>query len=285
MADKGNVFISWSGERSRIAAETFREWLGNVLQNARPWMSESDIEKGSRGLDEIAKALEGMKVGIICLTPENLSAEWLLYEAGALSKTRDAKTRVCTYLLAGLEPTNLKPPLSLFQATKANKSDTQKLIGTINNHLDATPLSESTLNSTFEKWWPDLEKILTTLPSPSKTPPPRPDTSEMVEEILEISRFIAPEILEMKDQIPTTSHLRELIRDEITNQARTAGGLAALAGQSSGYLTLSQLLKGLDPASAATSSTTPPAVTSSESSVEPTKRRHVSPRPRQVDKK
>jgi len=148
MADTNNVFISWSGERSKRAAEALREWLGAVLQNARPWMSDTDIEKGSRSFDEIARALEGMKIGIICLTPENLTSEWLHYEAGALSKTVDPKTRVCTYLLADLESATLKPPLSWFQWTRANKSDTRKLIGTINKHLDAprahsTPLSRN----------------------------------------------------------------------------------------------------------------------------------------------
>ncbi len=170
MADTNNVFISWSGPRSKQAAEALREWLGNVLQNARPWMSATDIEKGSRGLDEIARALEAMKVGIICLTPENLTAEWLHFEAGALSKTPDAKSRVCTYLLAGLESANLKPPLSLFQATKANKSETRDLIRTINKHLDVAPLPESTLNATFEKWWPDLEEKLNALRAPSSAP-------------------------------------------------------------------------------------------------------------------
>jgi hypothetical protein len=139
MADTHNVFISWSGERSRLVAGTLKQWLGNVLQNARPWMSETDIEKGSRGLEDVARALEAMKVGIICLTRENLSADWLLYEAGALSKTLDAKTRVCTYLLPGLDFGNVKPPLSLFQWTKADKADTRKLVSTINKHLDATP--------------------------------------------------------------------------------------------------------------------------------------------------
>ncbi len=101
MPDTNNVFISWSGERSRRAAEALYEWLPIVLQSARPWMSNTDIDKGSRGLEEVGKALEGMKVGIICLTPENLTAEWILFEAGALSKTLDAKTRVCTYLRPG----------------------------------------------------------------------------------------------------------------------------------------------------------------------------------------
>ena len=127
MEDTKNVFISWSGERSKHAAEALREWLPIVLQAAKPWISSSDIDKGSRGLDEVGKALEGMKIGIICLTPENLTAEWILYEAGALSKTLDTKTRVCTYLLAGLQPQNVKAPIGMFQSTRADKNDTRKL--------------------------------------------------------------------------------------------------------------------------------------------------------------
>ena|SRR6185312_7799939 len=64
---KNNIFISWSGKRSLYAAEALREWLPNVIQAAKPWMSERDIEKGARGLTEVGNALEGMKVGIICL--------------------------------------------------------------------------------------------------------------------------------------------------------------------------------------------------------------------------
>src|ERR1039457_1546296 len=61
-----NVFISWSGERSRLVAEYLREWICTVVQAAKPWMSESEIEKGSRSLEEITKALAGCKVGITC---------------------------------------------------------------------------------------------------------------------------------------------------------------------------------------------------------------------------
>src|SRR5260370_34207518 len=133
-----------------------------------------------------------MKVGIICSPAENLRADWILYEAGALSKTLDAKTRVCTYLLAGLESRNLKPPLSLFQWTKADKADTRKLIHTINKHLDATPVSESSLDTIFEKMWPDLQQKLAALQDPSQTPPPLPSTQDMVAEILARSPVIAP---------------------------------------------------------------------------------------------
>ena len=105
-----NVFISWSGLRSQHVAQALREWLPVVLQTAKPWMSASDIEKGSRGLDEVSSRLQGMKVGIVCLTPENMDAPWILYEAGALSKTIDDKMRLCTYLLGGLQFQDVKAP-------------------------------------------------------------------------------------------------------------------------------------------------------------------------------
>jgi hypothetical protein len=94
MSKPHNIFISWSGLRSRWIAETLRDWLPMIVQAANPWMSASDIDKGSRGLPEVSKALDGMKVGIVCLTPENLTAPWILYESGALSKSIDDKSRL-----------------------------------------------------------------------------------------------------------------------------------------------------------------------------------------------
>ena len=127
MGDTNNVFISWSGEWSKAAAAALHNWLPMVVQSAKPWMSDEDIEKGSRSLVEIGKALEGVKVGIICLTPENLNRPWIVFEAGALSKTLDDKTRVCTYLLGDLRPEHVRAPLGMFQATRASKDDTRKL--------------------------------------------------------------------------------------------------------------------------------------------------------------
>lgn len=194
--EANNVFISWSGERSKWAAEALREWLPTVLQAAKPWMSASDIDKGSRGLDEVAKAL-GTKIGIICLTPENLKEEWILYEVGALSKSLDDKTRVCTYLLADLRPQDVKPPLGLFQATRADKEDTRKLVHAINKSFDA-PLQEKVVNTVFDRMWPDLAEKLSALPKPSGVVPPKRTTEEMVEEILELNREMVvglPELL------------------------------------------------------------------------------------------
>src|SRR5262249_46316277 len=110
------VFISWSGERSRAVAEALRDWLPQVIQVVEPWVSVADIEKGSRWGADIAGKLAECRVGLICLTPENLFAPWLLFEAGALAKTLE-QTSVCPYLL-DLQFADIRDPLAQFQATR-----------------------------------------------------------------------------------------------------------------------------------------------------------------------
>jgi hypothetical protein len=81
-----DVFISWSGERSRAAAEALRSWLPKIINAIKPWLSSEDIDKGSRWGTDVASRLETAKAGIICLTPGNLHSDWILFEAGATIK-------------------------------------------------------------------------------------------------------------------------------------------------------------------------------------------------------
>jgi hypothetical protein len=183
-----NIFISWSGRRSQLIADALRGWLPLVIQAAKPWMSDADVQKGSRGLHEIALALEGIKLGISCLTPENLRAPWILYEAGALSKALDDETRLCTYLLGGLGFQDIKPPLGMFQATKAEKEDTRKLIHSINAALGGNQVPEANLNEIFDAMWPKLEEKLSTMPDAEEEVDAMRSADDMIAEILEISR-------------------------------------------------------------------------------------------------
>src|SRR5688500_8346811 len=93
-----NVFISWSGEKSKIMAKALSEFLPSVIQSLDVFFSQS-IDKGSRGSDEISKALEETDFGIFCLTPDNLENNWIHYEAGAISKSKNV-SRVWTLLLS-----------------------------------------------------------------------------------------------------------------------------------------------------------------------------------------
>jgi hypothetical protein len=188
MSKANNVFISWSGERSKIAAQALNDWLPMVIQAVEPWMSDSDIDKGSRGLSEISHALGASKIGIVCLTPENQDAPWLNYEAGALSKTIDEKTRLCTYLLAGLAPEQVLQPLGMFQHTRADKEDTRKLVHSINTAVSEAPIPEARLDSIFEKLWPSLETELSSIPSAVGKAAKKRPTDEMVAELLDLVR-------------------------------------------------------------------------------------------------
>ena len=73
------VFLCWSGERSKKMAEALNEWLPQVVQAVKPWISSSDIDKGSRWISELSNTIKETQVGIVCLTIENLNAKWILY--------------------------------------------------------------------------------------------------------------------------------------------------------------------------------------------------------------
>jgi hypothetical protein len=195
MAKSHNIFISWSGSRSRYIADALRGWLPTVLQAAKPWMSERDIDKGARGSSEISRALDGMKVGIVCLTPENLEARWILYEAGALSKTINEKTRLCTYLLGDLKHEHVEPPLSDFQHTRPEKEDTRRLIQSINKAIGGKePLAEVVVNQVFDRGWPDLHSRLTSMPAPENVVEAKRNSDEILTEVLELCRSYLPMI-------------------------------------------------------------------------------------------
>jgi hypothetical protein len=183
------VFISWSGSQSKAIASALREWLPNVIQFLDPFMSSEDIEKGARWSSNIATQLENARAGIICLTPENLDAPWIHFEAGALSKTLE-NTFVCPYLF-NVNPTELRGPLVQFQAAVSNREDTGMLIHTINKALGELSLPENRVAAAFKQWWPQLEEkiklINSSSPDPSLFASRRTDR-DLLEEMLELIR-------------------------------------------------------------------------------------------------
>jgi TIR domain len=153
------IFLSWSGPRSRAIAEALNDWLRRIIQAVKPFYSP-EIEKGVKWSSEIDDALEGTSFGIVCLTPDNLASPWIHFEAGALSKAKDAK--IWTFL-HGLTPADVPPPLGKFQHTVAEKEDTLLLVKTINRRLDEVggeSLNERLLEDNFETFWPQLKAKL-----------------------------------------------------------------------------------------------------------------------------
>lgn len=195
------VFISWSGSTSRDVAKLLSEWLGNVLQGVKCWYSPDDIEKGSLWFNDIGDGLSSNNFGILCLTAENISAPWILFEAGALYKGL-TQSRVCPILIGGITTADVRPPFSHFNLTAMNEGDMLRLMQTINRHTE-TPIEDERLVKTFSLWWPELwesyQKIIADVPATVLNPR---KTEDILEEVLDGVRQI-------QRSLPATRNLSE----------------------------------------------------------------------------
>lgn len=183
-----NIFISWSGERSLHIAEGLRDWLPDVLPDAIPFMSSKDIDRGTDWRSKIRGQLDDTSIGVICLTPDNLAAPWLLFESGALSKNEG---RVFTYLY-DLDPSQVEEPMSQYQHTLTTKGDTSRLVMDINK-MSNEPREEERVRRSFEAFWHDLEASLKSVPKSDDVQEPTRSDSEILREILGLVRII-PEL-------------------------------------------------------------------------------------------
>lgn len=178
-----NVFVSWSGERSNLLAMALKQLLPDVIQNLSLWMSEHDIQAGSRWGSDLASRLELCELGIACLTPENQNAPWLLFEAGALSK--NLATGRLIPLLLDLKPAQVTFPLAQFQLVEADRVGITKLILDI-NRLNSPQVSEERLQRQIDRWWPEFDAAIKTAATASSGRPKAAERTdkEILEEIL-----------------------------------------------------------------------------------------------------
>ncbi|PFL14003.1 hypothetical protein COJ07_29240 [Bacillus cereus] len=153
------VFLSWSGSESKQLATIFKEWLPNVLQYVDPYMSAQDISMGERWNNNITDSLEESVFGLIFVTPSNINAPWINFEAGALSKTFDSRVVPVLYN-ADVMILN-QGPLKQFQSAKSlDKENVLSLIKSINQGSENGKLDEARLEKAFEMWWPDLDESI-----------------------------------------------------------------------------------------------------------------------------
>lgn len=175
------VFISWSGKRSKALASALRDWLPMVLQYVEPWVSDKDISAGERWAQAIAGELEASNFGIICITPENLHSEWILFESGALSKSMlDAKV---IPLLFGLEMSDLSGPLSQFQAQKMEQAGVMEIVKSINK-ISETKTSDQIVNQLVPALWPRLQEAVENIPDSEPSEKHMRPHHEILEELV-----------------------------------------------------------------------------------------------------
>jgi TIR domain len=225
VSEKPVVFISWSGDRSKQVAAALRDWLGDVIQGVTLWMSDQDIKSGSRWLAEIGSTLERARFGVICLTPENTEAPWLLFEAGALARSLD-ESRVCPYVY-GMDKSSVQLPIGQFHSEHADRQGTRALLASINEQLGDDRVPADRLERAFATWWPTLEERLSTLPKSVSVVAPRTSADMLVELInttRSMSRLLSQRLPAYRG-IPRPAEAAEILR--VTAMTTTANDLLA----------------------------------------------------------
>lgn len=197
------VFISWSGDYSREVAEKLSVWIPSVIQSVETFFSPDDIGKGENWNNVLSKELNDCNFGIICLTPENVAAPWIHFEAGALAKTLNSRL---SSVMLGINTSDVKGPLSRFQNTKFERSDFFKLLQAINDASDK-PLKPEHLAYSFDALWERLDKEVGQIMKKYESTPTTPevpaktddgDTSDAIQEILSIVRKMSSSTLSDK---------------------------------------------------------------------------------------
>jgi DNA-binding XRE family transcriptional regulator len=210
------------------------------MQIVRPWLSSASIDAGSRWSPEVARALEEMQFGIVCITPENIAAPWILYEAGALSKAVN-ESRVVPYLL-GIEPHQLQGPLAQFQASRADESGTLQLVSALNTTATDRGVPQDVLDETFAMWWPQLSKGLASVraSAPAQLPVVTRPVDEMIAEALDLLRAQSRVVVQQEPSLafPSTDLLAigERVRNLRVKHGLTQSELGLVANLSPGYI-------------------------------------------------
>ena len=215
------VFLSWSGERSHCLASALHEWIPFVLHYADVWISRSDINAGERWADQVAKELEVSNFGILCITKENISSPWMLFEAGALAKSLQG-SRVIPLLL-DLEFSDITGPLTQFQAKKVHRAGMFEIIQSLNKTVE-NPVPDARVRHLFELLWPDIEQKILAIPQSNEQEKHARPQAEVIEELVSSVRTLDGRFREIGEQDQRTlkdvaEETLELVRTLSLNQA------------------------------------------------------------------
>lgn len=194
------VFIAWSGEKSKEAAEFLHSWLPVVIQSVTPFMSSESIRKGARWLPEISQTLSDCSIGILCMTSDNLANDWIHFEAGALSKSiGDAHV---VPMLFGISPADVQQPLAQFQSCMPDMDGVWKLIQTLNKESGESTLTDAVLQTSFDRSWPEFEAKVSAIVALETTGNATPRTERsLLEEVVDLLRDQSRTVLALSERV------------------------------------------------------------------------------------
>ena len=227
------IFLSWSGERSRLVAEAAKQWLLDTLHVARPWISTHDIQRGALWLTTINEQLKDTGIGIVFLTKENLNKPWILFEAGALAKGLSTN-RVCTFLI-DLDAAQVDDPLAQFNHTFLSEGSTLDLLRTINTALGEQGRDDASLRRSHEKFFPDFEgAIVSAIDSTEPPAAPAPQTQgDMLAELVNLNKSMLNRLARLENAQMAEDNHRKALADALLSRGTTPAEVAAHYGISS----------------------------------------------------
>ncbi len=153
------VFISWSGNLSRALAVELRDWLPMVVHHVEAWISRRDIDPGQRWALVLGRELAESDFAVICLTPDNKQSPWVLFEAGAVARSLEARV---VPLLFGITASDLDGPLAQFQSVQADYAGIEKLVSAL-YESSRSGLEAHQRELVFARLWPLFEERLAAL--------------------------------------------------------------------------------------------------------------------------
>jgi len=160
-----NIFFSYSGARSKEVAEAFAAFVQFIFRDINALGINTDIAKGDSWRNLLQDSASQAELAIVFVTSENIEKPWLNYEMGFLIE----KLKYVIPLLVDLKPSDLKGPLSQFQACTVSKDEIYKLVKQIHKLGYKKKIETSLLNELFNKHWPVFLEKIKRLNKPTKT--------------------------------------------------------------------------------------------------------------------
>lgn len=112
-----------------MLAKALKDGLRLLFPGLSLFLSEEDVPAGTRWDRELAERLADSNIGILCVTPESATNPWLLFEAGALSKSLHHAHLIPCCL--GIGRAELPGPMGQFQSLEADRPGIDRLVTTL----------------------------------------------------------------------------------------------------------------------------------------------------------
>lgn len=154
--NKPKIFISWSGKDTasfRVASKLY-EIMPLMFQNADYFFSDH-ITKGKPAIDKIFSNLAEAKIGIFCVTKNNILKPWLNFESGAIASAVKNNDGLAISLLINMNTddfVSFSSPITNFEgAMFTDENDLRRMIQDIGRAINSS-LSEKQIDNLFDTY-------------------------------------------------------------------------------------------------------------------------------------